>query len=204
MSNQKLAEYLNTLQVSFRPKGIASGAPAITRADGGTNYGFKDLRGHPELIDTVPELQRDAELRALIVAVNAPETALFSIGCLSAPVEKEQGFGTTGYIEFALNSRSAITDAANYFPVFFHFAQMLHREGFCERVLFGWELSPVHFGDVRCDGFSATITVNTDHYSTSAEASVCWKKSLAALQRFLPAVIVSGNDPVYAPAPVAG
>jgi hypothetical protein len=187
----------SSLEISHRPKAIPYGGSGIRRSDGGANFGFKNLKGYPEFLDDVPELKRDAALRLLVSAINAPETATFSIGCLSAPVEDEHGYRVTGYVEFALNSRRAIADAANYFPAFFHFDRMLHRGAFVERVVFNWELAPAVFTDAGCEGFTAAIFVNTDYYPSRAEARACWERSLAVLQRFLSTSTIPDDDPVY-------
>ena len=109
------ASYLNHLTISHRGKGIPYGGLGEIREDGGANHGFRNLKGRPHLIDLVPELRSDPALRSLVLTVNAAHTALFTIGCVSGPVPDTDGHGHrySGYIEFALNSRSAVEDGSS-------------------------------------------------------------------------------------------
>ena len=122
--------YSNLLSLNFKPKGVPYGGSGEEREDGGANYGFKNLRRNPELIDSVPELQRDQSLRKVIELINGPATGLFSIGCVSGEVHDDRGFRFSGYVEFSLNSVSAVQDAGSYFPLFFHFGRLLNENQF--------------------------------------------------------------------------
>lgn len=54
------------------------------------NYGFVDLRGHPELVTNIPEGSQSAALRALLVRLSEPGSPFFSLGCdLGAHEESE-------------------------------------------------------------------------------------------------------------------
>lgn len=55
----------------------------------------------------------------LLVGLNDEKTDVFTIGCLSSPVVEADRYRRTGYVEFALNDRVAISDAQSYFPAFF-------------------------------------------------------------------------------------
>lgn len=81
----------NVLQIEQSGKGIPYGGTGEIRPDGYANHGFKNLKGALQRLEDIPELQRDAELRHLVAAINGPETGLLSIGCLSAPVDDERG-----------------------------------------------------------------------------------------------------------------
>jgi len=186
--------YLNQLSISYRGKGIPYGGAEEPRPDGGQNHGFVCLKGRTDLIDSIPELQGERALRSLVLALNAKETALFTIGCLSAEVAGPDGEGYryTGYIEFALNSQQAVADASSYFPAFFHFDRFLHESEFNHEAMFSWELVPASFLDARIDGFSCAISVTTTLFATRENASASWEAALKALEGFLPAVTAYG------------
>lgn len=98
--------YRNFLSISYKGKGIPYGGLGEPRDDGGANFGFKDLKGNPALIASVPELQNDPDLKALVAAINRPDTGLFSVGCVSSVIAEQQGHRRSGYIEFAINSKT--------------------------------------------------------------------------------------------------
>ncbi|TIU39514.1 MAG: hypothetical protein E5W31_07490, partial [Mesorhizobium sp.] len=158
-----MAAYANGLFISRSGKGIPYGAGP--RDNGDFNHGFKNLKGNLDLISEIPELKSDPALLNLVYNINHEETGLLSIGCLSSPVVDEgRGYRVTGYIEFAFNSVAGIEDAANYFPIFFHFDQDLHVSNFPHRVQFSWEIEGAHFAEANAGGFTMAITINTDFY----------------------------------------
>ena len=109
----------NQLSLNHALKTIPYGGTGEIREDGDANYGFKDIKGDNTLLFDIPELKRDSALMTLVRAINAPQTGIFSIGCVSDSVEKNQSFRNSGYIEFSFNSASYIAEASNYLPLFF-------------------------------------------------------------------------------------
>lgn len=177
--------YTNQLSLNQKHKVVPYGGSGEIREDGDANYGFKDIKGNPALLLEIPELKLDRQLMGLVHAIGNSQTGIFSIGCVSGPVEDQNGFRHSGYIEFSLNSASAIADARNYFPLFFHFDCMLHEGQFPGKVAFDWELQPVTFIDANANGFTCTIIVNTHYSATKEEAEAAWADALSVLQYFL-------------------
>ena len=70
------------------------------REDGDRNYGFVDLRDQPDLVDEIPEAKKSDGLAELLRAINAPGSALMSIGCECGAFSQEaaQEGGPTRYI----------------------------------------------------------------------------------------------------------
>lgn len=179
-------QYSNVLQINQGGKGIPYGGIGQIREDGEANYGFKNLKGSPERIAEVPELQDDDALRDLIVSLNQPESAFATIGCVSGPVHEQQGHRVSGYVEFAFNSVEAVADAASYFPIFFHFDRALHSLKFDDQVHFHWELMAATFVFlVEARGFTMTVTVNTGWYADEAGATLAWQNGLNFLAKYL-------------------
>jgi hypothetical protein len=61
----------------------------MVRPDGsGINYGFVDLRGRPELVDEISEVQEYPCLRSLLVVLSQNGSPFMSIGCDRGPVRQ--------------------------------------------------------------------------------------------------------------------
>lgn len=189
--------YLNLLSIKNSGKAIPYGGSGEIREDGDANYGFKLLKGNTEAVTEIPELKQDESLKDLIIAINLPETSLFSIGCTSGKVSDENGYRYSGYAEFAVNSREAIQDAAIYFPIFFHFNSLLHRTKFNAEVKFDWELMSAHFIEANVGGFTCTVFVNTAYLSSEIEAKDSWDAAMEILMSFLSSVKGIGGERIY-------
>jgi hypothetical protein len=51
------------------------------RSDGNRNYGFRDLRDHPELVSEIPEARNSPGMQAILRALNSSDSSLMSLGC---------------------------------------------------------------------------------------------------------------------------
>lgn len=188
----------NFLSIRHRGKGIPYGGLGEARPDGDANYGFRCAKGRPEVLDWIPELKRDPALDALVRNINRDDTGLLSIGCVSGKVADEKGFRYSGYVEFAFNSRQAIADAANYFPVFFHFDRCLQEHGFAEQAIFNWVLEGATFLEAdRASGFTCTVVINTAYAADSGIADASWATCLEWLGHYLSSVPSQGEDTLY-------
>lgn len=190
--------YQNFLCINQKHKPIPYGGDGVVREDGEANYGFVCLKGALESVDVVPELVRDAAMRQLAIATNGQTTNLLSVGCLSSSVSEEGRHRYTGYFEFAFNSRSAIADAQNYFPMFFHFDRMLATIADLRPVTYHWELQPCTFIErENATGFSCGVTVNTHWVSSLDAARSDWEQAVGHLTHFLQQVGPPSTDPIY-------
>jgi hypothetical protein len=189
--------YHNALHIDQGGKGIPYGGAGEPRPDGGANYGFKNLKGDLSLVDDVPELKSDDPLRSLVLTINAPESGLFSVGCLGADCHEAEGYRRTGYIEFAYNSKTGVADAANYFPLFFHFDRHLLSSQFQAPVRFDWEFQGAQFIDAQIGGFTSTIYLNTEYCGSGQLAQEAWASGLAALEAFLSKILQQPGEPIY-------
>lgn len=190
--------YHNYLTINHRSKGIPYGGFGEIREDGDTNFGFRYAKDNDLLLRQIPELQNDAHLYQLAAAINTAETGLFTIGSGSYPIQDEHGYRYSGYMEFVINSRSAIADAQSYFPIFFHFDRILEEREFKARVSYCWELQPVCF--IECDnanGFTCSIIINTDYFDLRQESDDAWANALGILELYLHSIPRQGNDFLY-------
>ena len=190
-------QYTNVLVISSRGKGIPYGGSGV-REDGGRNYGFQVLKNNPAAIDDLPEANENTPLRMVLEAVNSPDTDLFSVGCLSAPIQAESKFRRTGYVEFAINDSTAVADAAKLFPIFFHFDRLLKQQSSTLQIWFFWELAPATFVDAGIEGFTCAVTINTGMFATQDEADDAWAQGLALLAALLGSVRAPRDGrPIY-------
>lgn len=190
--------YTNYLSIRHRGKPIPYGGNGVLRDDGEANHGFKYVKGDDAALRAIPELTKDPALLELALAINAPQTGLFSIGCVSGAVDDERGHRDCGYIEFAINSKSAIADAQSYFPIFFHFDRFLNDARFSAPAHFNWELEGATFMESDdSSGFTCAIFINTGYSQTREEATHIWSESLGALANFLKNVPAEQSDFIY-------
>lgn len=193
----RVATYSNVLAILQQIKVVPYAGDGVRRENGGANYGFKNLKGSPHLIGAIPELDSDRALRSLIETINAAHTGLFSVGCASGEVKEDSGYRYTGYVEVALNSKSAVADAGNYFPAFFHFDRLLSERRFQHPVQFYWELQPARFTDVNVNGFTCSVYVNTSFFPSVEEAYQCWTAALGLLTLYFGSIPVQPNERIY-------
>jgi hypothetical protein len=187
----------NYLTIRLDGKAVPYGGMAEPRPDGSQNFGFMNVKGNSTAAAAIPELAGDAALKSLVLAISDARCGLFSVGCLSGDVTESDGHRVTGYLEFAVNSKAKVTDASNYFPLFFKFHILLRDNQFNEPVVLHWELRPAAFHELDVNGFTCAITINT-HFLPSAESALrCWNETLGVLEVYLGDFPVMTADPMY-------
>jgi hypothetical protein len=189
--------YRNYLSLNHALKTIPYGGIGEVREDGDANYGFKDIKGDNALLFSIPELKSDSALMTLVRAINAPQTGIFSVGCVSDSVEKDHHFRNSGYIEFSFNSASYIADASNYFPLFFEFERLLDDKEFSVKVEFNWELQPATFIEKGISGYTCTIFLNTYYSETKLAAQKAWIETLDVLSEYLGSIPSEHQDFIF-------
>jgi hypothetical protein len=190
-------QFLNLLELSPRKKTVPYPPVEAPKEDGGRDYGFKNLKLHPELLDQVPELEQDPALRKILAAIDQPTTGLFSIACESRMIADARGSRLSGYLEFALNCRDAAGDPGKYFRIFHDFDCRLRRESFPDAVSFQWVLCPTRFEEAELDGFAAEVRVETPYLPDPSAAYECWSRALAVLEATLAAIPRAAGLPIY-------
>ncbi|MEM7062566.1 MAG: hypothetical protein AAF572_05310 [Cyanobacteria bacterium P01_B01_bin.77] len=181
--------YTNTLHLSSHGKSIPY------PKNGQNNYGFKNLKRRPDLIDTIPELSADQGLKSLVKSLNTQESNFFSIGCFSDLRETLQGLRHRGYIEFAWNCTTCVQDAIHYFSLFFHFEQFLRAQGFNHQVKLDWLIEEAQFSDIGLCGFCCAIFIDTA--PCQIDADVVWQASLQTIETFLKSIPKTSSTAIY-------
>ncbi|NJM98670.1 MAG: hypothetical protein HC800_17275 [Phormidesmis sp. RL_2_1] len=191
--------YLNALVMSPHGKCIPYAGDGLMRADGNANYGFKNLKIKPDLIETIPELAADADLKSLVSSLNAHPN-FFSTGCFSQCISKSQEENLDekqsdrvyhycrGYIELAFNCSVHVQDAHNYFDLFFRFDSFLRQHHFPQAVKFDWQLEKAYFSEANVGGFSCAIFIRTVASPSLETATLGWQRSLQILETFFKSI----------------
>jgi len=164
-----------------------------------TNYGFRNLKIKPSLIDMVPELSRDSGLKALVQAINRPETCFFTVGCQSQLMMTDEGHYRQGYLEFAWNCQGCVQDAINYFALYFHFNKFLRANRFNQPITFKWLIEEARFSDAEIDGFSCAIQMHTRSLSSVEQAEMTWQLSLRMIGAYFNTVFTEADKLIYKP-----
>lgn len=183
--------YINTLHVS--PYGKSIPYPENSQK----NYGFKNLKHCPELIDSIPEVSADNALKSLLISLNAQESSFFSIGCFSGMQKTLNGLRRRGYVEFSWNCKNCVQDAIHYFSLYFHFDQFLRTNGFNHRVKLDWQIEEAQFCDIDLYGFCCAIFIDTAPCQATTEATTAWQTSLQTIESFFNAIPQSSSNAIY-------
>lgn len=164
-----------------------------------TNYGFKNLKIKPSLIETIPELADDLGLKLLVQSLNKAESCFFTVGCDSQLKQTDGKYRCEGYLAFAWNCAGCIQDAVNYFALYFHFEKSLRDKSFNQPVQFKWIVQESAFLDAKLDGFTCTIHIGTRSLSSKELANQAWQFSLNMLEAYFTKVFTESSTPLYKP-----
>lgn len=191
--------YSNELSLSAHAKIIPYAADQLIRASTNINYGFKNLKIKPSLIETIPELADDVGLKALVEAINRKESCFFTVGCASEKIQSDQGYCRRGYLEFSWNCVSCVQDAINYFALYFHFNKSLLVKGFNQPVNLKWIIQEAAFSDAEIHGFSCAVHIETRALSSAEQAEQAWQLTLRMIDAYLATVETLQATLIYQP-----
>ena len=110
------------LTVSTRPLGI----PYYRDPQDSGSASYIDLKREPHRIEEIPEAKAWPSLHRLLVQLDSPESKLMSLGCgvfIYPPQETGARWSAYSYVGYCLADLAQATDAAIYFPQFFHFSR---------------------------------------------------------------------------------
>lgn len=85
--------------------------PAVVHEDGNRNFGYVRVKGDPEAVTRIPEVQGWPELRDFLLAFNAAQSPIESVGCekgffpsgIQGPTEKLGSYIDVIFTELGLN-----------------------------------------------------------------------------------------------------
>lgn len=159
--------------------------------------GFVNLKGAPAALQAIPEAVQDSALATALAAINQTHTGVFSVGCHYATIAEKNVHRTTGYIEFAVNERQAVTQASTYFSLFFQFQNVLLQARYPHAVQFEWAIMPAVFIDAGVQGFTCAIKINTTGYPDPQSCHAAWVSTAALLGDFLASILPGEGQRIY-------
>lgn len=163
------------LTIDSRSKSIPY--PAASNADS-QNFGFKPLKGKLDKVDRVRELSEIPGVADLLRAINASETAFFSVGCEKFIGPNTDGtYYVRGYVEFAFNHPEFLRDV-QYMALFATFNRYIVDKPMTEEWSVNWHLEPAFFQKVDTSGYSCCMWLHVRSYFTR-ERAVAEYNSLA-------------------------
>lgn len=155
------------LTIDSRSKSIPY--PAASNADS-QNFGFKPLKGKPDKVDRIRELSEIPGVADLLKAINARETAFFSVGCEKHIGPNADGtYYVKGFVEFAFNHPDFLRDV-QYMALFATFNRYIFGKPMPEAWSVNWHLEQAHFQRVDTSGYSCCMWLHVRSYFTRERA----------------------------------
>lgn len=169
-----------------------------------TNYGFQDLKSDTSAIQAIHEVQDCPAFRDALVAINAPETPFFTVGCEKSLNRHEEQYWKRGFLEFSFNYPEVVTNATSYFGLFFQFSQSTEVRDFLAEhsIHLCWELQQCRFKKIDESGFTCCVWITTNDHTTAAECEADWDEAVNHVARFVAAFRLTRlppSPPIYAP-----
>jgi hypothetical protein len=156
------------------------------RKDGTKNSGFRALKGATkEAILDIPEAQDCPVFAEALIALNAAETPLFTVGCEKSLNRRQHQFWKRGYLEFSYNYAELVKDAVPYFTLFFHFDRATREFVSSRSVQFLWELQQARFEDANVDGFTCCVWITAGDFPTATKCEEAWDEAVRELTQGL-------------------
>ena len=155
--------------------------------DGSRNYGYCDLKNHPETIGTIPELRDFPELQRFVKSVNVSNSLFRTLGCEKSfhdsdtPIYKRK---LVSYVDLAFE----ILKFNGSQKAFEHLFEWLRTfaAGWppSEAVGIEFEIGPASYNDHHFLGWRVSAW-NYGYGQNDSEARESWKVGLGLLQKFL-------------------
>jgi hypothetical protein len=173
------------LSIKKGGKAVPYGGSDVDRPDGARNYGFKNLKGKPEEVASIPEAQGNASLTNALLALAASDSPFFTVGCEKSCNQDSSGHWMKGFLEFSFNYRELVADAQFYFKLFYDFNSWYRQQKQEATIQYHFELEGAHFWEVSAEGFNVTVWITTTMLATEEEAQKVWAWGLDRLIEFL-------------------
>lgn len=162
-------------------------------------YGFRNLKGRPELVSGVPEVKTMQGMQKALRALCKEASPFFSIGCEKAV----RPFGAnsyiaSGYIEFAFNFRQ-VAGYPNYENLHMAFENSAWFRKVPSSTKVEWAVAPVLLIDLHCRIHSCAVWISSSNCPTVGKSLKALDKSFAVLGDFLDEIAIDSRDfsPIY-------
>jgi len=184
MNDSQVPESILVLSIRNRTKAVPYPGSGI-RADGHENYGFKPLKGRIGEVESIPEVQDNPALSNALKALNDESGLFFTIGCEKSCNQESAGFWMRGFLEFSFNYIELVTDAQNYFKLFFDFTHLFWELPPEAVVQYHFELEGSTFTNVSVNGFTVVVWITTLPLPTEEATKKAWAWALDTLVKYL-------------------
>lgn len=184
--------------INFNDKSKDVPYPADVRSDS-IGFGFKDLKGKPELVSTIHEAKQMQGMQKALRELCRRETPYFSIGCEKCFGDHGLGkFWGRGFIEYAYNFQEA-ANFDNYEALFEVFRKSPALRRISAPGMIDWEVAPVRLRDHQIMIHSCSIWVTVSDRRTEAKAKSAFNNTFAAIGEFLGTIRLKdrGLMPLY-------
>ena len=161
------------------------------RDDGHENYGFKPLKGRSDEAALIAEVQDNESLKNALIELNDPSTLFFTIGCEKSCNPHNSTYWMRGFLEFAFNYTELVSDAQNYFKLFFDFTHLFWEQPTEAAVEYHFQLEGAGFLDADAAGFTAIVWITTLAMPSEEVTKKTWSQALDLLVKYLKSVPVN-------------
>ncbi len=184
----------NILYIDPLGKTIPYQAPQVADSEA---TGFIKLKEQADAIDRIADIQGNIQLKSALAKINSQDTEVFTVGCHAEKIANDNGHQASGYLEFAVNEQSLVSEAATYFSLYFQFQNRLALSQFRHAVKFEWVILPAVFTAISLQGFTCSIKINTAWCPTQADSEQAWAEALALVSAHLIDIVYPlGQTPV--------
>ena len=153
--------------------------------DGYQTFAFKPLKGKLDKISKIHEAKDHKPMVDILSVLNRDESPFFSIGCEKAFNGGGRSHWVRGFFEFAYNYVEGVSDATNYFPIFFYFNKKVHGHLEQNGISYWFKLEGAHFKKADTPGYTCCIYITTDEFPTSEIAYSKWTAGIKVLSDHL-------------------
>lgn len=188
MPELELTTFPKRIGVPYLPdNGLIDGK---VREDNAQNFGFKVLKGNPDAVQNIPEIEDDESLKNALIKINRLETDFFTIGCEKAVVFNDgsngmiKGYLKSGYIQISYNYY-LLTGQKNYEELYKRFEEFLIKATDNLPVKFTWAIQETWFNDIGKLGYSVGIKIVTAVCNSTETFENIWDIALKILNDFL-------------------
>lgn len=176
-----------TNQIRFGT-GVVGIPYALHPHEGEERHEFVNLRENPEQIEELPEPKRWPELRSFLLAINRPDSSLFTLGCECADSEGAYPAGmthkVTSYVHVAFTNLGLANSEDAYFVLVGRFFKYTDKRERAEPLVVEFEFEKFGFVHQNQGGICLCIWVAGFGMDASA-ARAKWAEGLAVLESFL-------------------
>jgi hypothetical protein len=146
---------------------------------------FRPLKGRPDDVPAIPEVENCDALKNALTTINDSSTPFFTIGCGKSFNSEQESHWVRGYVSFSFNHMELAKDSPNYFLLFEQFNNYVLGTKFNLPVDFNFEISGADFTSVPASGYLSRVWITTTEFPAMDLPKKLWNQSVGFLADFL-------------------